>query len=70
MPIFTPDPAWCEVAYIYTIADPAGGVTVTFDPDPAVREFTFHYEADILLTGPSSIGYTVTVTGTTGNVVE
>ena len=63
---FTSDPAWCAVTYTYSISDPAGDAAVSFNDDASVREFTFHYDADLDLCGPASTDYTVTVFGEIG----
>ena len=61
VPVFTSDPAWCAITYSFTITDSSGNTAVTFDDDPAVREFTFDYSADLDLCGISSINYETTV---------
>ena len=43
---------------------------MTFDSDPAARQFTFDYSADLTLCGLSSQSYVVTVQGEAGNVVK
>ena len=40
-----------------------------FNDDSLVREFTFDYSADLNFCGVSSRDYTITVTGTAGEVV-
>ena len=34
--------------------------------DPITREFTFHYDQDLLLSGPDFTDFTVEMTGTSG----
>ena len=63
---YTPDPAWCDITYTYSIDVVAGGSAVTFNDDASVRTFTFNYSADLDLCGLVSIDYTVTVTGEIG----
>ena len=70
VPVYTADPAWCAITYTYTITDVSGDAVLIFNDDPLVREFSFYYDADLLLCGLASTDYTVTVTGTAGNVVE
>lgn len=64
--MYTPDPAWCEITYTYTVDAVAGGNAVSFNDDATVREFTFDYAADLDLCGTVSTDYTVTVTGEIG----
>ena len=66
-PVYTADPAWCDIIYTYTINDSAGEAAFTFDD--VNQKFTFSYSADLLLSGPTSTDYTITVTGTSGNIV-
>lgn len=56
--------------YTYTITDVAGDAVLTFNADPLFREFSFSYSADLNLCGLASTDYTVTVTGTAGDVIE
>ena len=63
---YTSDPAWCEITYTYSVDAVAGGSAVTFNADATLRTFTFDYSADLLLCGPVSTDYTVTVTGEIG----
>ena len=66
MPVFTADPAWCEINYQYTISDTYADKALTFDA--ATRTFTFEALDDLVLSGNIDKDYTVTVTGVTGNV--
>ena len=68
MPAFTADPPWCPISYSQVISPRAARATISFDADPAVRQFTFFYKDDLSLSGPTSITYEVTITGTAGNV--
>ena len=70
VPVYTADPSWCAITYTYTITDVSGDAVLTFNSDPLVREFAFNYSADLLLCGLASTDYTVTVTGTAGNIIE
>ena len=70
VPVYTADPAWCAIRYTYTITDVSGDVVLTFNEDPLTREFAFYYSADLDLCGTDNTQYTVTVTGTSGNMIE
>ena len=63
---YTSDPAWCDITYTFSVDAVSGGSAVTFNADATVRTFTFNYLADLLLSGPVSTDYTVTVTGEIG----
>ena len=68
IPVFTANPAWCEITYTYTIADVSGDAAVSFNSVATDRTFTFSYAVDLLLSGASSTVYTITVTGAAGNI--
>ena len=67
VPVYTPDPVWCDVIYSYTITNVAGDAAVTFDPDPLVRTFSFNQIDDLTLSGNTFTDYIVTVIGKSGN---
>ena len=64
--MFAPVPTWCLITYSYTVAHPDGVAAVAFDSDPAARQFTFSYSADLDLCGLVSTDYVVTVIGEIG----
>lgn len=33
IPVFMPDPDWCDISYTYTLSSPAGSDVVSFDAD-------------------------------------
>ena len=67
MPEYTADPAWCAITYDYSITNVMGDDALTFDA--LTRTFTFNQVDNLSLSGDVSTPYTVTVTGTSGNVV-
>ena len=68
VPPFTIDPAFCDIVYTYTVKDGNGDDFAACSNcfDPATQLFTFHYDADLGVSGPDFIDYTVEVTGTAG----
>ena len=70
VPIYTADPAWCAIWYTYTITDVSDDAGLTFNDDPLTREFSFNYSSVLFNTRASSKEYIVTVTGTSGNMIE
>lgn len=61
-----PDPL-CQVDYSVKVFDANGNeypCSTCFDP--VTREFTFHYDKDLLLSGPDFTDFTVEVSGTSG----
>lgn len=67
---YTADPAWCAIVYTYTISAITDDSVVAFNDDPAIREFSFLYDSNLDLCGATSTAYTITVTGTSGNIVS
>lgn len=68
MPVYTSDPAWCDITYSYTVTVPSGDAAVTFDADRTVRTFSFEYLTSLDLSGLTFIDYTVKVIGQVGEV--
>ena len=68
VPVYTADPAWCEITYSYTISNLSADKALGFDP--TTRIFSFEQLDDLLLSGPTEKDYTITVKGETGNVVK
>ena len=62
-------PAWCEITYSVSVLEPEASKTFSFNGDPLERRFTFNNVDDLSLAGSSFTDYTITVTGTIGNVV-
>ena len=60
-------PVWCNIAYTYTIVNPAGAKAVAFDSDPADRIFTFSNLQDLFLAGKNFTNYIITVQAESGN---
>ena len=68
MPEYTADPAWCAITYDYSITNIMGDDALAFDP--LTRTFNFDQIDNLSLSGDLSTPYTITVTGTSGNVDE
>jgi len=69
VPAFTITPTWCAIVYTFDVTNASGTSVISFNSDPLVREFTIHYDADLLLCGATSTNYSVRVKGTVGNIV-
>ena len=67
IPEFVVIPVWCNIAYTYTIVNPAGAKAVAFDSDPADRIFTFSNLQDLFLAGKNFTNYIITVQAESGN---
>jgi len=67
VPIFTVDPAWCEIIYSYAIDDTVANAAISFDA--VARKFTFNYAADLSLCGATNKVYQIAVTGRSGPIV-
>lgn len=65
--VYTAEPSWCEIIYTYTISDPLGDTALTFDA--LTQTFTFDKIDDLAPSGSAFIDYTVTMRGTSGNVI-
>ena len=64
--IADPDPL-CELTYSLKVFDALGNRYLCPDCfDPLTQVFTFHYDQDLLLSGPDFKDFTVEVTGTSG----
>ena len=66
IPVFIPDPAWCDINYSYSVDIPAVNSAVTFYPDASERLFTFEYTASLSLCDLISTEYIVIVSGEVG----
>ena len=65
VPVYTANPLWCAITYITTITDVSGGIAFTFDP--LTQIYTFEQLDNLLLSGPVSSDYIITVIGSAGN---
>ena len=66
MPVFTADPAWCNISYKTVLSDISAQPAINFDDDPMERKFSISYKEDLALCGLTSTDYTVTVIGSSG----
>ena len=64
IPTFTTELNWCDVTYSYAVTEASGSSIVNFDL--ATLTFTFEESENLILSGPNSKSYRITVTGKTG----
>lgn len=69
-PVFSSEPAWCQVTYTYAISEAAGDACVSFNPDQFMLGFTFYYDSGLELSGPTETAFQITVTGSSGTAVQ
>ena len=70
IPVFTVDPAWCDIIYSFTVTEPNGQLAITFDANMDQRIFTFDNVDSVALAGEIFKDYTVTVTADAGIVTS
>ena len=68
VPVFVADPEWCAITYSYSISDIAADKALTFED--TTQTLTFEQLDDLLLSGPESKNYIISVTGVAGNVIK
>ena len=68
MPPFSVDPdLHCQVTYTAKVTDPDGNEYLCPDCfDPITQIFTFHHDADLDVSGPTSKMYSIEITGSSG----
>ena len=68
VPAYSADPSWCSITYTYTISAIEGDAIVTLDA--VTPKFTFFEPSNLALSGQTQTDYTVTLIGTSGNIVQ